>query len=425
MKRFVTIAALVALTLVFAGGSWADEIPSGATEGTKLPILEGIDLSEKPMDLSAIMGKKTVVLSFWSIYCSDCIRELDDLRSIRAEFPIEEVEVVAVNTDSAMPVARIASFVRRYEDARGTPLNVIHLLDRSDKIVDQLGIQYIPLMITVDSAGTVSSVVSGYDHEEDRGRLFQVLEQGRLSVGTWGQRLRGKVRSILRGAGPGGQPVEWGSFRVEEGMSLFGLHDGDEWLLDATMGSNREAETNRVVDVVDQKLKVLLMKNALTSIGVKLPLIQSASFGQKGIVIPEGPFDSENNLGKLYEKIGFSNLYQVEARTGHWFGDEYWGALVGDVDLGHLRAVLKELGFPREPLKIRIITVSDYDYKPRAFLREFKKRSYRVHNFDNSTVEYYGTVDMLVEELQKITLDRVGVFVEKEEAADTVRVEFF
>ena len=49
-----------------------------------------------------------------------------------------------------------------------------------------------------------------------------------------------------------------------------------------------------------------------------------------------------------------------------------------------------------------------------------------MHTFDKSTVEYYGTVDMLVEELQKITLNRVGVFVEKEEAAaNTVRVEFF
>jgi len=73
-------------------------------------------------------------LSFWSIHCRDCIRELDDLRSIRKEFASDEVTLVAVNADSGIPVARVEAFVQRYEAARGEALGVVHLLDRNAAI---------------------------------------------------------------------------------------------------------------------------------------------------------------------------------------------------------------------------------------------------------------------------------------------------
>jgi thiol-disulfide isomerase/thioredoxin len=114
--------------------------------------LAGVDLEGNPVDLGSYLGEATLVLSFWSIHCSDCIRELDDLRSIRREFPPEDVTVIAVNTDSGLPTGRIAGFMRRYEASRG-PLDVVHLLDREAIILDVLGIRYIPVLVVVDRSG--------------------------------------------------------------------------------------------------------------------------------------------------------------------------------------------------------------------------------------------------------------------------------
>jgi thiol-disulfide isomerase/thioredoxin len=416
--------ALAALCFVAPVAFAVDDGPSGARVGSELPAISGVDLSEKPVDLKSLIGRKTIVLSFWSIYCSDCVREMDDLRSIRAEFPVEEVEVVAINTDSAFPVSRIASFVRRYEGARGAPLDVVHIVDRNEAIVKALGVRFIPLMITINKAGTVASVMGGYDRDQDKSRLYQALEQGSVSLGAWSEGLRGRLRSILRGSGPDGLPVEWGSFRVEEGMSLFGLYDNSGWRADVLGRSDHEAEVARVERVVRDRLRLSLMKDALGSIGIRVADDRESPFQARGITIPESPMDNTNRWRRLYQDLSFSDFFRVESNTGKWVGDEFWGVLVGDVELGRLRARLKELEFPSEPVGVKLTIVSDSDFKPRILLKSLRERSYRVHSFQGDSVQYYGTPEMALAEIKEITIPGMAIFAEREEGG-SIRIEVF
>ncbi|MBE0616506.1 MAG: TlpA family protein disulfide reductase, partial [Proteobacteria bacterium] len=241
----VPLVRAALLTLVLSAAGWAQEVvPSGIRTGEPLPALTGVDLEGNPVALSSFLGRGSVVLSFWSVHCTDCIRELDDLRSIRREFPPEEVAVVAVNTDSGLPVERVAGFVRRYESSRG-PLEVAHLLDRNASILTALGIRYIPVLVVLDRAGRVSSVFTGYQ-TEDRARVAQAMEEGRVALGAWSESLRGRVRTLLRGPAPGGGSVEWGTFRAEAGAPLFGLYDATGWIADAAGRRDRAGEAKRV-----------------------------------------------------------------------------------------------------------------------------------------------------------------------------------
>lgn len=421
-RRWSVLFALLLLCAPLARGE--EDIPTGARVGTPITSIAGVDLSEQPIDIKDLIGRKTIVLTFWSIYCSDCVRELDDLRSIRAEFPVEEVEVVAVNTDSTLPVSRIASFVRRYEGARGAALDVVHVLDRNDAIVKALGVRYIPLMLTVSKAGTVASVMGGYNPEQDRARLVQALEQGRIALGAWSEGLRGRLRSILRGVGPDGLPVEWGSFNVEEGLSLFGLYDGTGWRADIVGRANRDKEVERVERVVRDRLNITLMRDSLASIGLRLIVDRESPFQSRGVTVPESPLEAPNRWRRLYQDLDFKELFRVESTSGRWIGDEYWGVLVGDVELGRLRGRLRDLSFPKDPVTIPLSIVSDSDYKPRALLKIFREASYRVHSFQGETLLYFGTVDMALNEIKDISIPGIGIFAERDPGGG-LRIEVF
>lgn len=412
--------ALLVLLLGSAAGS-QDAVPTGVEVGGALPALSGVDLHDKPVSLSTYYGQGTIVLSFWSIHCTDCIRELDDLRSIRREFPSEQVTVVAVNTDSGLPVARIGEFVRRYEAARGERLQVAHLLDRGAAVMEALGIRYIPLLLVADRTGRVTSVVTGYA-PEDKTRVARALEEGRVALGGWSEGLRARLRVLLRGAGSDGQKVEWGSFRVEEGMGLFGLYDAHGWLADAAGRRDRAAEAARVEQVVSDRLKVSLLRAALASLGVRLPAPNVQPFQGRGTQVPESPLGADLSWRRLYEAVSFESLYEQGEKANVWVGEEYSAGFVGDVDLGALRQRLEALLFPLSPRRIRLETVSDFDFKSRAVFEAFQRVSYRFQAVDGQEVLYYGDAAKLADEVRALDLPGLRIFVEVP-SQDLVRLE--
>jgi len=418
MKSLLGIAALCAL---LSTGARAEELaPALVPPGEPLPMLSGVDLDGNPLDLFRYLGKGTVVLSFWSIHCADCIRELDDLSSIRREFPPTDVTLVAVNTDSGLPHERIAGFIRRYEAASGK-LDVVHLLDRNAAIVEKLGIRYIPLLVVVDRSSRVSSVITGYS-PADRPRVAQAMENGRVALGAWSDALRGRLLTLLRGPGPIGRSVEWGSFRVEQQMALFGLYDGSGWIADAAGRRDRAVEAKRVEGVVADLLKLALLRESLASVGIRLSGPASQPQRAAGLEVPESPLEIDTPWKRLFEALSFGDLYREQEGSGAWVGDEYWGGLVGDVDLGRLRARLSEIGFPYEPSRIRLETASDFDYKPRALLSQLQRASVRLQAIQGEHLVYFGAADRLAAELRELDGRPLKVYVEVV-GPETVRVE--
>jgi peroxiredoxin len=418
-----TLRRTLVLLLLFGATAWGQGVtPRGIETGGPIPALSGVDLEGNPVSLASYLGQATVVLSLWSIHCSDCIRELDDMKSIRREFPAEDVTVVAVNMDSGLPIGRVAGFVRRYEAARGK-LNVVHLLDRDSAILDALGIQYIPVLIVVDRSARVSSVLTGYS-PENRPSQARAMEEGRVALGAWGEGLPGRLRTILRSPASGGRTVEWGSFRVEEGMALFGLHDAQGWLTDAAGRRDRELESRRVEEVVADRLKVALLRDSLASVGIRLPAPDRRPFRSGGVEVPESPFRGHAGWKRLFDELNFSALYREEDTPSAWVDDEYWAALVGDVDLGRLRSRLDKLDFPTESARIHVETVSDYDYKARAVMRSFRRSSYRLQALQGEHVVYYGGPERLARELAEFDGRPFKVFTEVI-SMDEVRLEVF
>ncbi|PLX41489.1 MAG: hypothetical protein C0608_05590 [Deltaproteobacteria bacterium] len=426
MRRIRALLLILLLGLCAGLAAAQDDLPTGVAIDSPLPKVSGVDLTGERVNLDDVMGKKTLVLSFWSIYCSDCVMELDDLRSIRAEFPVDEVEVVAVNTDSSLPLSRITSFLRRYEGVRGAQLNVRHILDRDSSLLENLGVRYIPLMITVSKAGLVTSVVSGYNHDEDQGRLHRALQEGSVALGVWNSSLRGRLRSILRSSGPSGESVEWGTFRVEEEMDLFGVYGPNGWESTFTSSSDRVQEMGKVEETVSGRLRIALMRNALASIGIRLPRDYQNPFQQHGVHPPSCPLkgDEERGLSKLYYELDFDTIFETLEESALWIDDTYHAGKVCDVDLGLLRDRTAGINFSGEVSEISVITASDYDFKPRAVLSELVKTSYRIKGIKENTLIYFGDSTTLVDEIEELSVKGLNIYTEKLDDK-TVRVEVY
>lgn len=425
MRRVLWILALFATFAAFCPPAPAQNGPAGIAVGSPLPTIRGTDLSGRPADLSRVAGVKTLVLSFWSIYCSDCVRELDDLRSMRGEFPVDEVEIVAVNTDGGISVGRIASFLKRYEGARGAPLAVTHLLDRDGSVVKNLGITQIPLLLTVDKAGIVTNVVGGYDSNLDRPRLLQAIQQGALSVGGWSGSMKGRLSTLLRETGPGGRSFETATYRIEESQGLFGWRDAAGWVADAAGRTDPEHEKKRVERLVAERLKLTLMRSALSTVGLQTPEPSRNVIDRGGIAIPESPFETDNRWSRLYRALAFDEAWRAESRAAMWIDDEYHGGLVASVDLDKLKDKLDRIGFTTQPVKVRLIPIADYDFKTRAVINELREKSWRFYTIVDDTVSWHGTAEELVMEINAIRISGLTIFAEAAEEGQTVRVEVY
>jgi hypothetical protein len=207
-------------------------------------------------------------------------------------------------------------------------------------------------------------------------------------------------------------------------MALFGLYDSQGWLADAAGRRDRDLEARRVETVVADRLKVSLLREALASVGIRLPAPERQAFQPGGVAVPESPFDSRSGWKELYEDLTFDGLYREVVATSAWVGDKYWAALVGDVDLGRLRSLLGKLDFPTDAARIRLETVSDFDYKPRAVLQGLRNSSYRLQTIQGQHVVYYGSPEQLVRELNGLGGQPFKVFVEVV-APNEVRLEVF
>jgi len=124
------------------------------------PSFSIVALDGTVVDSSDLKGRVTV-LAFWATWCQPCINELPELQKVRAAYESNpKVVFWAINTGrGGDTVEKAASFMkaRRLDlpcafDSRGA--------------ANQLGVDSLPELILLDSAGRVRMIHGGYDLSE-------------------------------------------------------------------------------------------------------------------------------------------------------------------------------------------------------------------------------------------------------------------
>jgi len=73
--------------------------------GMPAPDFEATSLDGRPIRLSSLRGK-IVLLEFWSTTCPPCLPEIDHLKRIRNEFPLEQVVLIGISMDRELSDVR-------------------------------------------------------------------------------------------------------------------------------------------------------------------------------------------------------------------------------------------------------------------------------------------------------------------------------
>ncbi len=130
----------------------------------EIALLDGNDFK-----LSAVKGKKVVVLDFWATWCTPCVKALPEVRAATDALKDKGVVLVAVNQGERP--ADIQGFLKK---RKWTGLTVG--LDPESEVGDQFGVQGIPQTVIIDKEGVIREVHVGYGPNLEK-RLLRELKE--------------------------------------------------------------------------------------------------------------------------------------------------------------------------------------------------------------------------------------------------------
>ena len=127
------------------------------------------DMDGKTVRLSDYLGKKTILLNFWSTYCEPCLAEFPHLRKMQDDKKDKGFAILAVAMDGPETIAQVKPFALRNN------LNFPVLMDEDSAICALYNPKKSgPLTILIDKTGSVTQVREGYNPGDEESLAVEV-----------------------------------------------------------------------------------------------------------------------------------------------------------------------------------------------------------------------------------------------------------
>lgn len=148
-KNLFTLAALMC---VFSLSAQHEQVQSD------IPITQIRTLSGQQFSTTEITNDgKPMILSFWAIWCTPCLRELDAFNEYYAEWNEESgVKIFAISIDDARSSSRVAPFV----NGRGWEFDIY--LDANSDFRRAMNVNMIPHTFVLDGDGKIVAQHTSY-----------------------------------------------------------------------------------------------------------------------------------------------------------------------------------------------------------------------------------------------------------------------
>jgi thiol-disulfide isomerase/thioredoxin len=138
-------------------------VHSAELVGTPAQPFQEEMLNGGAFDLAPYIGKKAIMLDFWSIYCVSCVQEMPYLAKIQEKYP-NDLLTVGVDLDS-FGTARVKKFV----DGLAFKVPYTIVVDKRRKVAALYTVSVLPTTIIIDKTGKIIYYHVGYkpgDEEE-------------------------------------------------------------------------------------------------------------------------------------------------------------------------------------------------------------------------------------------------------------------
>jgi peroxiredoxin len=407
MKKFTTVLALAALLAVWAAPASAGVRDLNTVkEGDTIPAFKGRLVSGEEIDVGALVGKKVLVLAFWSIYCKPCVEEITSLIRLQEQIGGDKLEVIGINADSEVGLPRVRTFMARFEEFEKRKITYPIVFDENSTISKLLGVGFLPTVLSVNLKGQVEKIFMGFEEKSE-------------------QEIFAGIRSLLPLEGEGAAPEEEATiFAVEAVQPLCGFYNSQGWKGSFEQNYNFDREIERIAEIARRKALKLALRDGLAAVGVR-PL-QSAlgegCFTPLGVVLPDDPFTITDNLTNLLSGLPVDRLAKVLESQEDFLAGEYHVVQRVAVNLDNLRSELEKhkVQFTPRTVTFSVVNLRKIDQSrfESALLRQ--SRYIGLANFPNYTV--YTATEVFADEVKRMDFGGVKLFVEEAEG-DRIEVE--
>lgn len=130
--------------------------------GTLAPTFTEQLLYEGELNLSDYLGKKVIMLDYWSIYCVSCVQEMPHLAAIQKKYP-DDLVTIGVDLDS-FGAKRVQDFVKKqFPDL---PYQII--LDKKRKVAGLYSVSVLPTTIVIGKDKKILFYHVGYKPGDEK-----------------------------------------------------------------------------------------------------------------------------------------------------------------------------------------------------------------------------------------------------------------
>lgn len=145
MRKPLRFIFLALFFVSFCPGSYAAEDINNGFKAAPGFQLKGLD--DKVVALSDYLGKKPVVLVFWTTWCPYCRQQLKQLNERLPELTKKGIQILAI--DVGEPKNKVADF------AKSRSLNLQILLDEENTVSNTYDLMGVPTYFVIDISGKV------------------------------------------------------------------------------------------------------------------------------------------------------------------------------------------------------------------------------------------------------------------------------
>ncbi|MHB8834886.1 MAG: TlpA disulfide reductase family protein [Candidatus Methylomirabilia bacterium] len=404
MKKFVAGLVLTVFLCSLAPAMASVRDLNTVKVGDIIPAFKGRSLTGEEIDVGALIGKKVLVLSFWSIYCKPCVEEISSLIRLQEQVGGDNLAVIGINADSELGLARIRTFVGRFEEFEKRKINYSLIFDEGSAIGKLLGVGFLPTVLSVNLKGQVEKIFMGFE-EKSEPEIFA------------------GIRSLLPSETAGGEgAAEATIFAVESIVPLCGFYDNQGWKASFQESYDLPKELERIAEIARRKALKIAMRDALVSVGVSLlrePL-GDVCLRPQGVWLPDDPFKVPDCLTNLLAALPVDKLTKVLESQEDFLGTEYRVAQRVSINLPDLKSELEKLKVQVPPRTVTFSVVNLRKMDLSRFERTLARQSRFIGLANFPTYTVYTSTETFAEEVKRMDFGGLKLFVEE---TDVNRIE--
>ncbi len=373
--------------------------------GTPARAFSLSELSGKPFDLSSQLGNNAVVLSFWSIYCDSCVKEMLSLQKLEDKYQGKGLTILAINEDIRVPRERIVRFLDRLSQFRGKITYPV-LFDKDSAVFELYRGTYLPTTILIGKEGKIFSSYQGFSPESEASLLDE-------------------IESVIAGGTPppSRPPARVITLTVTGRGSLTGFFDKTGWRKSFSGDTSVKLETAAVREFTRRDALRLSVQKALEMLGIRLfasEPMRDAVDG-RGIHLDRDPLDTGDPLCKLISDLRYPRFFEVLEDQEKTIGLDFFVSRTVRVNLDDLQDELEMMGYLVRPIRINFTYVNMSLLDQKEFISALLSQSRFVGKVEepvftpattSQAFEIYAPTEGFAREIAKMDFGKMKVFVE-------------